>query len=95
MLERITEPRVALQCCEWVDARGRSVVLGQVTVEIAGGTDESQMGEGLWEIAEVFAAGTELFGVQPEMIRVAEGLFEEEPGLVKISSASDALDIPE
>src|SRR5215213_107557 len=48
-------------------------------VEVEGGADEGQVGEGLREVAQGLAAGTDLLGVEPEVVGVAEHLLEDEP----------------
>src|SRR5262245_24173499 len=67
----------------------------QSTVEIEGGADEGEVRERLWEVAEVLRLKAELLAVQPEVIGVAQHLLEEEPRLVQVAHAGEALDIPE
>ena len=55
----------------------------QPPVEVEGGADERQVGEGLREVAEVLAALAELLAVEPEVVGVAEHLLEVEPRLAR------------
>src|SRR5436309_7079048 len=64
-------------------------------VEIEGGADERQVRERLGEVAEVLCLRTQLLAVQSEVIGVAEHLLEEEPRLLQIPHAGEALDVPE
>ena len=63
-------------------------------VEGPGGADEGDVGQGLREITEVFAARAELLGVEAEVVGIAEGFFKDETGLLQIVTAGEALDIP-
>src|SRR3712207_1249902 len=54
-------------------------------VEVEGGADERQVREGLREVAQSLAAGTDLLGVEPEVVGVAEHLLEDEPGFFEPS----------
>src|SRR5881628_1879632 len=58
------------------------------------------MREGLWEVAECFAAGTRFFRIQAEMISVSQHLLEQQPRLLEpspipLTGASQSLDEPE
>src|SRR6266852_8455486 len=64
-------------------------------VEIEGGADERQMRERLRKVAEVLCLGAQLLAVQPQVIGVAEHFLEEEPRLVQVPHAREALDVPE
>src|SRR3712207_111529 len=64
-------------------------------VEVEGGADEGQVGEGLREVAQRLAAGTDLLGVEPEVVGVAEHLLEDEPGFFEPTRARERLDEPE
>ncbi len=68
---------------------------GEAVVEVPSGADESDVGEGLREVAEVLAGGAELFGIKAEVVGIAEGFLEDEAGLFQVASASEAFDIPE
>src|SRR5215468_11958636 len=68
---------------------------GEAAVEIEGGADEGQVREGLREVAEVLRLKPELLAVQSQVTGVAEHLLEEEPRLVQVAHAGEALDIPE
>src|SRR5215831_14672469 len=65
------------------------------SVEIEGGADERQMSESLRKVAKVLRLGPELLAIQPQMIGVPEHLLEEQPCLLEISHAGEALDVPE
>ena len=56
-------------------------------VEIVGGTDGGQVGEGLREVSKMLAPVAELVAVQPEVVRVAEHLLEEEAGLLEVAQS--------
>src|SRR6188474_2631807 len=68
---------------------------GQPAVEIESGADERQVCEGLRKVAQVLRLRPELLAIESEMIGVAEHLLEEEAGLLQITHARQALDIPE
>src|SRR5215475_11156270 len=61
-------------------------------VEIESGAYEGEVGERLGEVAEVLRLGAELLAVQPQVIGVPEHLLEEEPGLLQVAHAREALD---
>ena len=58
-------------------------------IQVEGGTDQSQMGERLREIAKRFTAGAGLLRVEPEMIGIAEHLLEEQPSVVQAGWRSE------
>src|SRR5262245_51720591 len=68
---------------------------GQASIEIVGGADQRQVSKGLREVSEMLRPRAELLAVQPEMVGIAEHLLEEEPRLLKIPHAGEALDVPE
>ena len=53
------------------------------------------MCEGLRKVAEVLAPRAEFFGIEPEMVGVADHLLEEEARSVHVARARKALDEPE
>jgi hypothetical protein len=53
------------------------------------------VGKGLGKVAEVFTTWSEFFGIETEMVGIAEGLVEQEASLLEISGPGNALDIPE
>ena len=55
----------------------------QPPVQIEGSTDQRQMGERLWKIAQRFTLGPCLLCVKPEMVGVTEHSLEEQHGLIK------------
>jgi hypothetical protein len=64
-------------------------------VEVEGGADQSQVGEGLGEVAQRLAAGTDLLGVEPHVVGVAQHLLEDEPSLIEAARARERFDEPE
>src|SRR6266542_492861 len=77
-------------------ARSPGVAGGrEPSVEIEGGADERQVRERLGEVAKVLRLGAQLLAVQPQVIGVAEHFLEEEPRLVQVPHAGEALDVPE
>src|SRR5215210_2770297 len=64
-------------------------------VEVEGGADQGQVGEGLGEVAQRLAAGTDLLGVEPYVVGVAQHLLKDEPGLVEQACARERFDEPE
>jgi hypothetical protein len=64
-------------------------------VEVVGSADEGEVGKGLGKVAEVFTTWSEFLGIEPEVIGIAEGLVEQESGLLEIAGTGDALDVPE
>src|SRR4051812_16163441 len=64
-------------------------------VEVEGSADQGQVGEGLREVAQRLAGRTDLLGVEPEVVGVAEHLLEDEAGIFEPSGARQGLDEPE
>ena len=85
----------ALFCCNLPSGGYPKATLLKRSVEGVGGADEAQVGEGLGEVAEVLAFGTEFFGVEADVICVAEHFFEDETALLDIAGAGEAFSIPE
>src|SRR5215208_4878713 len=73
----------------------RLAALSERTVEVEGGADEGQVGEGLGEVAQRLAAGSDFLGVEPEVVRVAQHLLEDQPGFFEPASSRQGLDEPE
>jgi hypothetical protein len=67
---------------------------GQAPVQVIGCTNESNMGEGLGEVSQVFATQAEFLSVQAKMIGVPERLLEKEAGFVQVTGPSQALHVP-
>jgi uncharacterized membrane protein YccC len=67
----------------------------QGAVQIVGGADQRQVGEGLREVAERVAGRADLLRVEPEVVRVGEHLLERQPRLVQPPGARERLDVPE
>ena len=53
------------------------------------------MGEGLREVAEMFACRTELLRIEPDMVRITEHLFEKKPCLFDVAGTSETFDVLE
>jgi hypothetical protein len=53
------------------------------------------VGECLGEVAERFARRADLLRIEPEVVRVAQHLLEDEAGLLETSRARQGLDQPE
>src|SRR4028119_72833 len=70
-------------------------VFSERPVEVEGGADEGQVGEGLREVAQGLAGVPDLLGVQPEVVGVAEHLLEHQARLVHPTCARQRLDEPE
>src|SRR5688572_7114310 len=64
-------------------------------VEVKSRVDYGEVREGLRVVTEEPARAIHLFGIQPEVIRIAVHLLEVQPRLVYLSGASEALDKPE
>src|SRR5207245_7957595 len=97
-----TSPRVcgrppppATACAEPREIGGRrsSGVAGggEPAVQVVGGADERQVGEGLGKVAEVLGLRAQLLAVQAQVVGVAEHLLEEESRLLQIPHAGEAL----
>src|SRR6188472_1400096 len=67
----------------------------QFAVDRVCGADQAEVGECLWEVAEVFAVRAELLGVEAEVVGVSQHLLEQEPSLLGISGAGKILAVPE
>ena len=85
--------------CE-VLAQIQQLLRPKCPVQVKGGTDQSQMGERLGEIAERFTTGPRLLRVETEMIGITEHLLEEQPSVVQArrvgaAGARQGLDQPE
>ena len=55
----------------------------ELAVQIEGGADQRQMGEGLREVAKLLTRRPDLLRVQPQVVCIAEHLFEDQSGLVE------------
>src|SRR5690606_17156400 len=64
-------------------------------IERGGRRDQREVGERLREVAEVAGIEPELLGVEPDVVRVARHLLEQQPCLVHLSGAREALAVPE
>src|SRR5215217_1441928 len=60
-----------LVCVVGTLANTRLAALSESTVEVEGGADEGQVREGLGEVSQRLAAGSDLLGVETEVISVA------------------------
>ena len=60
-----------LVCVAGSHASTRLAALSESTVEVEGGADEGQVREGLGEVSQRLAAGSDLLGVETEVISVA------------------------
>src|SRR5207342_2874894 len=58
-------------------------------------TDQREMGERLWEVAERLPRRPDLLGVEAEVVGVGEHLLEGETRLVESAGAGERLDVPE
>ena len=72
----------------------------EAPVEVEGGADQRQVGEGLREVTQGLAARPGLLGVQPDVVAVAQHLLEPQAGLgqagrVDPSGPGQGLDQPE
>src|SRR6195256_4223687 len=67
----------------------------ELLVEVDGGADHCEVGEGLGEVAEELAALADFLRVEPEMVRVGEHLLEDELRVLELPGSSEAFDIPE
>src|SRR5688572_12090373 len=67
---------------------------GQTPVQVIGCANESNMGEGLGKVSQVFATEAEFFSVQAKMIGVSQGLLEKETGFVQVTGPRQALHVP-
>src|SRR5208282_5324230 len=72
-----------------------SVVLVELMIQVIGGTNEAEMGEGLGEVAQQFAVVADFFRIQSEVVGVAESLFEDQAGQLDVARAGQAFGIPE
>ena len=68
-------------------ANTRLALLSERAVEVEGGADEGQVREGLGEVSQRLAAGSDLLRIETKMVGVAEYLLEEEAGLFEPPSA--------
>src|SRR5215210_8646820 len=73
----------------------RLAALSERAVEVKGGADEGQVREGLREVSQRLAARSDLLRVEPEMVRIAQHLLEDEPGFFQPSCAGECLHEPE
>ncbi len=53
------------------------------------------MGERLREISKMSPVGTQLFGIQPEMVRVTQQFFKQQLRFFQLTRPSQAFDVPE
>src|SRR3712207_1311507 len=64
-------------------------------VEMDGGAYEAEVGKGLREVAQGLAGGTNLLGVEPEVVGVGEHLLQGETRLIETAGLGQAFDEPE
>src|SRR6188472_1334759 len=57
-------------------------LLPETLVEIHSGRDQGEVREGLREVAQELTRGSDLLGVEAQMVGVREHLLERQPGLV-------------
>ena len=57
----------------------RLALLSERAVEVESGADEGQVREGLGEVSQRLAAGTDLLRVETEVVGVTEHLLEDKP----------------
>src|SRR5881227_2729170 len=69
--------------------------LVEFAVHVISCADQTQMGEGLREIAQLLAIQTQFFREESQMIGITERLFEIEPRQLHVSGPRQAFDIPE
>src|SRR5262245_64510457 len=67
----------------------------ELAVDGVGGADQPEVRERLREVAQVLAVGTELLGVEPDVVRVPEHLLEHEPRLLRVARAGEHFCVPE
>ena len=60
-------------------ANTRLALLSERAVEVEGSADEGQVREGLGEVSQRLAAGSDLLRIETEVIGVAEHLLEDKP----------------
>ncbi|GAA3120699.1 hypothetical protein GCM10020254_79850 [Streptomyces goshikiensis] len=71
------------------------VASAQRAVEVEGGADQREVGEGLGEVAQLFSGRADLLREQTEVVGVGEHLLEGEPGLLQPARAGQRLHVPE
>src|SRR3569832_814244 len=64
--------------------------LSERAVEVEGGADQSQVGEGLRKVSERFADRSGLFGIESEVVGIPEHLLEDQPGAVELLAVEPA-----
>ena len=95
--QKIGEPKIRLFAAKWGSGLG---LVAEDAVEVEGGADEGEVGEGLREVAEGLALGAGLLGVEAEVIGVAEHALEDDAGLLEfiregLAGPGEGLDEPE
>src|SRR5829696_2737647 len=84
-----------LVCVAGSHANTRLAAPSESAVEVEGSADEGQMGEGLREVSQRLAAGSDLLGVETEVVGVAQHLLEDKPSFFQPSCAGERLHEPE
>jgi hypothetical protein len=64
-------------------------------VEIESGADQGKVRKSLGEIPQRLAAGPDLLGIEPQVVRVAQHLLKDVPGAVHLPHTGECLDQPE
>src|ERR1700733_1084295 len=67
----------------------------QRAIQVYRRADQGQVGEGLREVPQRLTRGTNLLGVEPQVVGVGEHLLEDGPGLLDPSRPGERLDVPE
>src|SRR5262249_30747942 len=75
--------------------RPRGATRGQGTIEVVRSADQAEVREGLREVAEMLTRGSELLGVEAQVVRIAEHLLEVVAGFFELAGACEALGVPE
>src|SRR5207253_8387747 len=66
----------------------------ELLVEVNGGTDQRQVGEGLREVPQRLARSADLLRVEAQVVGVREHLLERETSLVQAPGARERFDVP-
>src|ERR1700722_17319071 len=73
----------------------RGLATRERAVQISRSADQRQMRQGLRIISEVLSAPSQLLRIQPDVVGIAQHLLKNQPRLIQLSGACEALDEPE